>query len=579
VNAREVIDQGKLLYDSGNYPAAIEKYLTIPKRDTAYVYMLSELALAYLGNKEYDKAITACKEGLQDLSIYRAHFLRSEAVATDRKGNFSDAVGLFEKAISIYPFDYGLIFNLGITYYNHKDYDKARDCFFRVLSIYPFHQGSHLNLAILSAAQGKKTHAMLSFGIYLGINNEDNKRLVLLENVVSNQFADEGSIPFQGKNAFEKLDQIIRARIAMESSYKSKIDFDAAIVKQFQMFFDQLSTVDTQMDDPWSTYYVSIYQSLKEKDMIEPFIYHILKSTNNEKVTKWTKKNEKRINAFYDLTNTSIWKKREKILAPEAGITQLTQAWYAKDNKLEAVGHKDTNGVRQGEWIFYHSNAEKSAKGSYDVAGEKSGTWQFFRKDGSVSSVENYETGEVRVFNEGVLSQFFYLKNSKIHGTVELYNPCGILQEKLSYKEGKKSGAGSIYFSSGKLKQTYHFENDNLNGELVNYFESGQVLSKMSYHDDLLNGPYIAFHANGKLEMTGAYAAGELEGNWKYYHGNGRLERTGNFAKGLAVGEWLYYDTRGINTERRLFDNAGNYDGDQIVFYNGKVYYVNTYKN
>ena len=246
INASEIITKGKELYDSGKYKESIAQYLTIPKRDTGYVNMLSELALSYIANEEYDKALASCEEGLTKASPFRAHFLRSQAIATDRKGDYDKAVTLFTKAIEAYPADFILLYNLGITHYNHKAYEKAVDCFFKVLSMNPFHPGSHLNLGRLSAGQGKKTHAMLSFGMYLGLNNSDNERLVFMEKYLANQFAEEGSIPSTEANAFDKLDQIIRAKIAMDKNYKSKIDIDAAIVRQYQMFFDQLETASTR---------------------------------------------------------------------------------------------------------------------------------------------------------------------------------------------------------------------------------------------------------------------------------------------------------------------------------------------
>ena len=181
INASEILKKGKELYDSGKYKESIEQYLTIPKRDTGYVNMLSELALSYIASEAYDKALASCEEGLAKASPFRAHLLRSQAIAIDRKGEYDKAVALFTKAIEAYPADFILLYNLGITHYNHKAYEKAMDCFFKVLSLNPFHPGSHLNLGRLSAGQGKKTHAMLSFGMYLGINNNDNDRLVFLE--------------------------------------------------------------------------------------------------------------------------------------------------------------------------------------------------------------------------------------------------------------------------------------------------------------------------------------------------------------------------------------------------------------
>ena len=256
--------------------------------------MLSELALSYIANEEYDKALAGCEEGLKKASPFRAHFLRSQAIATDRKGDYDKAVMLFTNAIEAYPADFILLYNLGITHYNHKAYEKAVDCFFKVLSMNPFHPGSHLNLGRLSAGQGKKTHAMLSFGMYLGLSNSDNERLVFLEKYLANQFAEEGSLPSTEANAFDKLDQIIRAKIAMDKNYKSKIDIDAAIVRQYQMFFDQLETASTGVEDRWSSYYLPIYKALKANEMIEPFIFHILKSANIDLVKKWHQKNNKK---------------------------------------------------------------------------------------------------------------------------------------------------------------------------------------------------------------------------------------------------------------------------------------------
>ena len=340
INTAEVVEKGKQLYDSGKYSDAIKQYLTVPKRDTGYVYMLTELALAYNAAEEFDKTLAVCEEGLNKPSEYRAHLMKSQAIAADRKGEYDRSLTLFKKAIETFPFDHSLHFNLGVTYYNHKDYEKAIDCFFKAISINPFHPASHLNLARISAGQGKKTHAMLSFGIYLSINNEDNDRLIMLDNVLSNQFKEDGTIPFNGSNAFDKLDQIIRAGIAMDKNYKTAISFDVATVRQFQMFFDQLGTIDTKTNDPWKDFYVQIYQELKQNEMTDAFICHIVKSANNEQVNKWQKKNEKKIKTFYEAANASISKNREKLNATAQGFPTPVTGYFDNNHRLDAIGEK-----------------------------------------------------------------------------------------------------------------------------------------------------------------------------------------------------------------------------------------------
>jgi antitoxin component YwqK of YwqJK toxin-antitoxin module/tetratricopeptide (TPR) repeat protein len=579
INTAEVVNRGKELYDSGKYKESIVQYLTVPKRDTGYVYMLSELALSYIANEEFDKALSSCEEGLKKPSPYRAHFLRSQAIAVDRKGDYDKAIALYHKSIEAYPADYILLYNLGITYYNHKAYDKAVACFFKVLSMNPFHAGSHLNLGRLSAGQGKKTHAMLSFGMYLSVSNTDNERLVFLEKCLSNQFAEEGSLPFTGTNAFEKLDQIIRAKIAMDKNYKSKIDVDAAIVKQFQMFFDQLETASNTTEDPWNNYYIPIYKGLKEKEMIEPFIFHMLKTANIDLVKKYHQKNGKKLEAFYDVTNYQLKKKRELIKEPLLGFEKPTLAWYYKSYRLEAIGNEDAEGRRSGRWVYFKNNFEPSAEGVYSDKGKKIGTWKYFNEDGTIRSIEDYETGEVSVFKDGIIAQLFFLKNDKIQGSVELFDACGLLNETLMYDNGKRHGSGKTLFASGKVKSTYTYDSNKVIGVFTNYFESGKTRNALTYKDGKLDGKYVENYANGKLKTIGLYSNDASTGQWKYYHPNGRLESIGNYKEGSATGEWIFYDERGNLSEKRSFDDKGKFHGENTIYFNGKVHYVNSYEN
>ncbi|WP_276373049.1 tetratricopeptide repeat protein [Chryseolinea sp. H1M3-3] len=579
INAAQVINRGKELYDSGKYKESIQQYLTIPKRDTAYINMLSEIALSYIAAEEFDKALASCQEGLRKTSPYRAHLLRSQAIATDRKGDYDKAVTLFTEAIEAYPTDAILVYNLGITHYNHKDYDKAISCFFRVLEMNPFHPGSHLNLGRISAGQGKKTHAMLSFGMYLGLANDDNERLVFMEKYVSNQFTEEGSLPTTNPNAFEKLDQIIRAKIAMDKNYKSKIDLDVALVKQYQMFFDQLGTASANTDDPWASYYLPVYQALKENEMVEPFIFHILKSANIELVKKWHHKNQKKLEGFYNVTNLSLKKKRELIVSPLLNFDKPTQAWYFANNRIEAIGNEDAQGKRKGKWIYFRQNYERSAEGTYADNGKKIGVWKYYNDDGTVSSIENSETGEVNVYHDGVLNQHFFLKNEKIHGKVQLFDACGTLNEILNYDRGRRHGPGKTLFANGNTKSTYTYDSNKVVGVFTNYFESGKIRNVLTYKADILEGRYAENHANGKLKSEGNYSNDQITGLWRYYHPNGRLESTGKYHEGKSAGEWTFYNERGVLIEKRNFDATGKFNGDNTIYHNGKVHYINNYKN
>jgi antitoxin component YwqK of YwqJK toxin-antitoxin module/tetratricopeptide (TPR) repeat protein len=577
VPVADVFEQARELYDSAKYDRAIEKYQLVSKRDTAYAEALAGLALAYLSNKEYDKSLAACEEGLLKPSEQLPEFSRLKALAYERKGEFDKAVSLYEKALETYPLNEPIMYNLGLAYYNHKDYDKATAQFFKVLSIDPFHSWSHWNLGRIAAGQGKKTHALLSLGIYLSIKNDDNDRLVILNDVLLNAYKDEGSIPFSGENAFEKLDQIIRAGIAMDKKYKTTVPLDFAVVKQCQLFFEQISKADSKVNDPWYTFYMPVYQAVKDQDEMEPFVYHILTSTGNDQVRKWNQKNEKRLNSFFATTNTELKKKRQFITAPQLGYTTPVQAWYG-GGMLEALGKERDGGVRQGHWIFF-SNSVRTAEGDYTDEGKKFGPWKYYGEDGVLTTSKNTDTGETWLYKNGVLSEHFFRKTELTDGVVEWFNDCGALKEKVIYVQGKRHGKGATYFSSGKVSEEFTYENDLRTGESTFYYETGAIRKKIKYVLDKAEGATVEYYSNGRVSSVGSYKNNEPEGVWKYYHANGRLYRTGNFTNGVPNGEWTFYNVRGQITEKRMIDEKGKITGDDVTYHDGKPYNIETYKN
>ncbi|NLX24386.1 MAG: tetratricopeptide repeat protein, partial [Lentisphaerae bacterium] len=81
IKSGDILSEAIILHDSGRYEEAIARYKTIPPRDTAYTQMLSELALTYDANEQYDEAIATCREALKRPGRYEAHLLRTLAVA------------------------------------------------------------------------------------------------------------------------------------------------------------------------------------------------------------------------------------------------------------------------------------------------------------------------------------------------------------------------------------------------------------------------------------------------------------------------------------------------------------------
>lgn len=577
INSGEIIERGKALYDSGKYEDAIREYKKITQADTNYVYMLTELAMTYSGNKQYDEAIKICDEALAEPSEHRYHLLMTKAIALDRKGELAKSIGVFKKAINEFPFFYLFYYNLGITYLNAKEYQLAEKYFQETLQLNPYHSGSHFYLGKLAAMQGKRVRAMLALGLYMAINNNDNEQLVFLERFLNNEYDEDGTVPFSGEYTYDRLDQIIKARIVNEKSFKSRIDFNAVLVRQYQLLFDQLPEPS---NDFYGTFYMPLYQQLKAKDLYEPFMFHILTSTNNAIVKKWNSKNQKNLDAFFSEANTHLGKLRSQRKLPQLGYDEPVSVWYKRNNRIDAIGDEKPDETKVGKWFFFADNSVVIAEGSYDNNGNKIGKWVYRYADGHVSREDDYSTGEIRLFsNDGVLTQRYFLKDGLATGDVEFFNPCGDLREKLAYKESKRNGPGKVFYLDGTVETEYEYLNNEREGSYISYYDNGKVFSKALYKVGLLEGAYEEFYIDGKRKLKGSYSNGKATGTWSYYYPNGRLEKEGQYKNDIIFGEWKFYDARGNLTEQKTFSEQGKLQGDLTVYADGKKHYVLTYKN
>lgn len=579
VNSGEVIEQSRVLRDSLKFEDAIKLLLTIPPRDTNYVFMLSELAPLYNSNKQYDKALETANEALKKPSLYEVDMLRVKGVALFNLDNFQSAVQFLEKEIEKRPFEYSLLYTLGAIYYDHKDYEKAADYFFKVLSFSPFHIGSHLNLGKIAILGGRKTHGMMALGMYLSINNSDNSRLVLLNNLLSNQLTEDGSLTFSSPNSCEKLDQIIRSKIALDQNFKTQVQFKVAVVNQFEMFFNQLNTIKSNPDDRWVAHYLPIYTAIKEQNLVEPYIYHLVKSSGKDEVKKWLNKNEKVLSTFYSTINEVLKKARVTINATGVyGFTAPTSAWYDTKNQLAAIGEKQGE-QEEGRWVYLNEVSNVKAEGEYSK-GIKKGIWKYYHSTGEPRSIENYETGEITIYNtDGGKSEHFYLKDGSTEGKVEIFHSSGGVSDAITYKKGVRDGKGESYYATGNKELSYEYTEGKPTGRWVNYSPTGQITKIRNIKEGNLHGEFFEYYQTGKLKISGNYLDGEETGNWKYFYSNGQMEKSGEYKKGVSIGEWVFYDKQGVVTSRGTLNEKGDWNGVKTDYYDGKIRSAYTFKD
>jgi uncharacterized protein len=578
INSGEIMKSAQTAYDSGNYEAAIVELRKIHERDTNYVESLGDLAFAYFDNKQYDKALEACELALKEPSKFKVYVLTAKGLALDKSGQFQVAVDFFKKLIDDYPSEYQLHYHLGNIYYNNKDYNSARDCYFRALSMNPFHAFSHLHLGAVAMKLDHKVHAMLSYGIFLGIKPNDNARLVIIDKFVTNQAEAEEKVPaLNTPNAFEKLDQIVRAVIVNDKNFKSQFPFNVTTAKQYEMLFQQLDLNSKDENDPWLKFYLPLYKSILARNQVEPFVYHIFTSTTIEQVKKWLKKNDKVLTESLENLSADLKKKRLFPVLPSR-FPEGTQGWYTDNGDLGALGKVNSAEKEIGFWQYFRPNGELSSEGTYGTPEVKTGIWKYYDEEGRLNKTENQDTGEMTGFHpNGNKRNHYFVKDGKAQGTVELYYLCGVLSEKLNYNNGEPDGKGETYYPNGKVKEQYRHVAGKLDGEYITFTVDGKLKSKFSYKAGSAEGPYIEYYPSGKIATTGTYLNNETHGEWKYYYSNGKLNRAGSFNNGKGTGEWRYYNHHGQLTEVRPFNIEEKRHGENQFFSHGSLFCIHTY--
>lgn len=159
---------------------------------------------------------------------------------------------------------------------------------------------------------------------------------------------------------------------------------------------------------------------------------------------------------------------------------------YGQSDSLNQI---DTNGRKQGHWVFY--GADKPEKG-----------W--------CSSCK---------INEGT-----YKENRKVGVWTTYYQDGVTPKSKITYVNGRVNGAYKQYYPNGSIKETGRFIGRWYRGEIIKYYESGCIQRKSFYNKEgELEDDYIYF--NG-CEIEYQKVKNENGGyTVTYFHRNGDVKK------------------------------------------------------
>ena len=333
--AEKLVSEGIKYHDRGKYEDALELYEKALKLDSHNLYALAEKSMTLLSIKEYKKSIEAGEKAIEKhpgntelkyvyVTIGNAYYALKES---------QKSIDLYNQGIKLAPDFYQLHFNKGITLSGQKEHDDALKCFERSVTCNPKHPGSHNAIARTLEVQNKKIPALLAYVRFMiveptsGRAAQNFQRIrVLMEggatktdknkiNITINASSLGDTLP-DGSNAdnnftTQELILALSGALSMSDGKKKKKPKSEVetFISNFGSLCSSLEESRTKNRGFYWEFYADYFIALHNKKLTETLGYIVYAKSGDEKVSDWIKKNEKKINDFFEWSAGYEWPK------------------------------------------------------------------------------------------------------------------------------------------------------------------------------------------------------------------------------------------------------------------------------
>jgi len=138
--------------------------------------------------KDFESARSFLISALEKKKDYApAIFLLSQVEA--QLGNIDGAIYRTEQSFYLAPNDVGILFQLGLLYYQKGDFVSSRLAFERAVAINPNYSNARYFLGLIYDREGKKEDAIVQFEIIRDLNPDNQEVKVILSNLASGKAA------------------------------------------------------------------------------------------------------------------------------------------------------------------------------------------------------------------------------------------------------------------------------------------------------------------------------------------------------------------------------------------------------
>jgi len=477
VNSGKVLEEGPKLHDEAKYKEAIDLYLTVPANDTNYSYILEEMALSYLASGDSIKAIETCKKALALEPENQMSLYQTLGNAYETADSVDKAFETYKKGSAIFPYNNKFYFEMGITYARHHNDTAALRCFSKSVMMNPYHASSHLQLAQLAARNNRFTEALLSYQMFLLLENKSNRSvsaLITVENIAGGDYhvnPDSVVKLSTGEDNFTEIEEIIRSKSAQSEKYKTNVKLTYfKIIKTLQALNEKLEYHSSDKNF-WMQTYVPFFSALWKNDHFEGMMYYIFSCLNTPEIEKAYSSNSGKVDKMISFVTDYLIEKMPKENLVVNGKEYSAHASYYDNDYVKSIGYYDRQSkLNKGPWLHFYPNGNLKNEGNYNDKGLLDGEWKLYFPDGKLNKIINYSNGKLNgpyetYYPNGQLEEKSHYSNDLLDSRVDFYFSTGVKNGEVDYKNGKKEGTEKVYYKNGRLRRDANNKSDQYSGK------------------------------------------------------------------------------------------------------------------
>jgi tetratricopeptide (TPR) repeat protein len=309
------VRKGIELHDNGEYAEALVEYNNALKLNPKNYDALYEISLTYFMLNDLDKAINYCDKIIKSKA---SKSLKAQAYAS--KGNALDMLGKPDKAIKEYknaikasPNHQLSYYNLGLTYYNIKNYPEAEEALINAVKLNPSHASSHLLLGYTKQAQNLRAQSLLALYNFLLLEPNSNRAVEAykeMERMQQQGVSQKGdnsmnilvSMPKGGDEGFSAAELMLSMQQATNAAIKKETEItdDQIFHNTTRSFFNILGELKKEQKGFWWSYYVDFFYDMVNTENSEAFSYYISQSKEDDKINNWLEEHPEQIEKLSD---------------------------------------------------------------------------------------------------------------------------------------------------------------------------------------------------------------------------------------------------------------------------------------